>query len=89
MRPYPCDLCTAWHIGHKPRAVMRGEVSASDFYAARRGALDVPRPIGRREGKRRRHDEPQDADDGKGNVDVPAPVENAIDEVDDERQDDG
>src|SRR4051812_16708636 len=36
MRPYVCDECGFWHIGHTPRAVIRGEVSRDDWYSARR-----------------------------------------------------
>lgn len=33
MRPYACpDGLPVWHIGHLPRAVRQGEVSASDYY---------------------------------------------------------
>lgn len=31
-RPYGCDRCGHWHIGHKPRPVIHGEVSAADWF---------------------------------------------------------
>lgn len=33
MRPYECDECGKWHIGHMPGRVRAGEVSAADYYA--------------------------------------------------------
>jgi len=35
LRPYRCDHCPAWHVGHKPAVTMRGDMSASDFHARR------------------------------------------------------
>lgn len=35
LRPYPCADCERWHIGHKPKAVIRGEVTADEWYSAR------------------------------------------------------
>lgn len=33
MRPYACpDGKPVWHLGHLPRAVREGEVSADDYY---------------------------------------------------------
>ena len=34
LRPYLCS-CGFWHVGHKPDATMRGEMSAADFHARR------------------------------------------------------
>lgn len=31
LRPYLC-ACGYWHVGHKPGPVMRGQVSAAEFY---------------------------------------------------------
>lgn len=53
MRPYRCDECSLWHIGHKPKAVIRGEVTSSEWYEQRRGSA------GRRHA-RRRHEPPHD-----------------------------
>ncbi|WP_251153721.1 hypothetical protein [Cellulosimicrobium sp. Marseille-Q4280] len=33
VRAYPCDQCSEFHVGHMPKAVRDGEVSASQFYA--------------------------------------------------------
>lgn len=33
MRPYECDGCGKWHVGHMPGRVRAGEVSAADYYA--------------------------------------------------------
>lgn len=35
LRPYKCHACDLWHVGHKPDATMRGEMSASEFHARR------------------------------------------------------
>jgi hypothetical protein len=32
LRPYRCEDCENWHIGHKPHDVIRGEVSADEWY---------------------------------------------------------
>lgn len=32
LRPYACDECGNWHIGHKPEPVKRGEVTAEEWY---------------------------------------------------------
>ena len=31
-RPYRCVECGAWHVGHIPRAVARGEMSVEEWY---------------------------------------------------------
>lgn len=33
LRPYQCEQCGNWHIGHKPPAVVRGDMSADEWYA--------------------------------------------------------
>ena len=38
MHVYYCDLCSHWHIGHLPAAVVRGEVSTAEWYAQRDAA---------------------------------------------------
>lgn len=32
MRPYECPECGEIHVGHIPRAVREGEVTADDYY---------------------------------------------------------
>lgn len=32
LRPYLCDECGNWHIGHKPLDVRRGEITATEWY---------------------------------------------------------
>lgn len=32
LRPYRCPTCDAFHIGHLPAAVLRGDVSAREHY---------------------------------------------------------
>lgn len=32
LRPYRCDQCDYWHTGHKPSAVLRGHVTAKEWY---------------------------------------------------------
>lgn len=36
LRPYACGECDGWHIGHKPKAVIRGDVTADEWYAGKR-----------------------------------------------------
>lgn len=50
MRPYYCDECGAWHVGHKPRAVVRGEVTADEWYAQRSDARRRNQPPHQRAG---------------------------------------
>lgn len=38
MRPYTCGDCAGIHIGHLPAAVVRGEVTADEWY----GRTDEP-----------------------------------------------
>lgn len=38
MRPYRCTECGLWHVGHKPKAVIRGEVSSTEWYAGKGSA---------------------------------------------------
>jgi hypothetical protein len=38
VRPYRCPICDLWHVGHLPRAVVRGEVSSDQAYG--RAPLD-------------------------------------------------
>jgi hypothetical protein len=32
LREYFCDVCGGWHVGHLPRAVLQGMMSAADYY---------------------------------------------------------
>ena len=32
MREYRCEECDSWHVGHLPRAVVQGQVTASEYY---------------------------------------------------------
>lgn len=32
LRPYRCETCALWHVGHLPRAVRRGDVTADEYY---------------------------------------------------------
>lgn len=32
MREYRCGLLDLWHVGHLPRVVLEGEMSAADVY---------------------------------------------------------
>jgi hypothetical protein len=32
VRPYPCADCDLFHVGHLPRVVLEGEVSATEHY---------------------------------------------------------
>lgn len=53
MRAYRCDWCPYWHVGHLPRLVRIGQLTASEFYRyARRGEIPLPgqRPIDMTEG---------------------------------------
>lgn len=44
MRPYECNECGAWHVGHKPRAVIRGDLTAAEWYEG----TTEPEPTGSR-----------------------------------------
>jgi len=35
MRPYPCEHCDCWHIGHLPRVVVNGIIGADVYYGRR------------------------------------------------------
>jgi hypothetical protein len=37
-RPYRCPHCDLWHVGHVPTPVIRGEITANDFYGRTYGA---------------------------------------------------
>ena len=37
LRPYLCDECSAWHVGHVPAQVLRGRVTADEHYRRRAG----------------------------------------------------
>lgn len=39
VRAYPCDQCEEFHVGHMPKAVRDGEVSAEEFYAQKAEAV--------------------------------------------------
>lgn len=32
VRPYKCEVCGFFHVGHLPRAVMKGRVSDVEYY---------------------------------------------------------
>lgn len=32
VRPYQCDECLQWHVGHLPSAVIDGRVDADTYY---------------------------------------------------------
>jgi len=32
MRPYRCEKCGHWHVGHLPTAVVSGHLTAADYY---------------------------------------------------------
>lgn len=38
MRPYRCGECRGIHLGHLPGAVVRGEVTADEWYASKNEA---------------------------------------------------
>jgi hypothetical protein len=35
LRPYLCDDCRCWHLGHLPRIVIQGLIGADALYAIR------------------------------------------------------
>ena len=39
MRPYACSTCGLWHLGHLPRAVRRGELTADEWYGNTTGEV--------------------------------------------------
>lgn len=42
LRPYRCPECGGVHLGHKPLAVMRGQVVAADYYATPSEGIPTP-----------------------------------------------
>lgn len=32
LREYRCPLCSSWHLGHLPRSVRKGRLTAKDIY---------------------------------------------------------
>jgi len=34
MRPYACDGCGLWHVGHLTKAVRRGDFTAREIYGS-------------------------------------------------------
>jgi hypothetical protein len=36
MRPFRCPQCRMYHLGHLPFAVMRGRLTADEYYGQRR-----------------------------------------------------
>jgi hypothetical protein len=40
VRPYRCQLCDLFHLGHLPQATLTGAMSASDVYAPRGAAAN-------------------------------------------------
>ncbi len=36
LRPYLCEECDCWHLGHLPRAVRSGAVGRTEFYGGAR-----------------------------------------------------
>jgi len=38
LRPYQCEGCGAWHVGHLPGAVIRGRKTADEVYRRGRSA---------------------------------------------------
>lgn len=37
LRPYRCDQCGYWHVGHIPRAVLQGLRTSTEHYERRPG----------------------------------------------------
>lgn len=35
LRPYLCDDCSLWHVGHLPSQVLRGRKTAAQIYGRR------------------------------------------------------
>lgn len=44
MRPYRCPVCDLWHVGHLPRVVIRGFMTAGEAY----GRVEVEMAPGQR-----------------------------------------
>lgn len=42
LREYRCDECSMWHVGHLPRAVMEGLMTARSHYSADSRLLHEP-----------------------------------------------
>lgn len=44
LRPYQCEACDLWHVGHLPSQVLRGRKTADQIYGRRRlpNHVDVP-----------------------------------------------
>lgn len=32
VRPYQCSECGRWHLGHMPQQVLRGVITAKEYY---------------------------------------------------------